>query len=949
MAKHHSSFNRAMVLIFIVIGISTWVFSNIDLPQKELTGLAGGGFFEVFDRDLAGMALTQSEAVAYLVQKRNEVETYSAAALTAQANAITFQTNAESFPVGDPSRQSNLALAEAQVIAAEQYTSLSAAIAGEVTSKQSEILGSGLDPNIYTSAFTQISMHYSTTLTVSTTARSSYDTTVETLTPTAPETPDEPVVTPPPPTAPPVVTTTGTLTTDSGDHTLDPTTSYEAIQVQVSYNDGTKGTGYYIFEDNGDGTVDVFWKGSSSELTVINTNIAPGDIQSVLQDGLEEWTYSDTSPVYQQIFTEVTITGDGTTTVTGTPTTVYDRGAEVASTIDPFSTSLATTFGSSGVTSASTGTDSPYLPPSALPSPSELTEGSVGTDTAGFVYPTTTEGIAGIGAIMDDAERIFAGKERSISSKWDPSTRTFSYQTTYAKDNNYRMNYYIDDYGHLYRTFGTGDDEQIQLITEDIDGGIYDHEMELMYVIQQKAENGQNLESEGFLKHTFDGDCDGCSPRHITSYLDRQDQQAEYMKEGGTGTTIKKSDIDKIYASVLALTQEIDGLSSGDVMLLKKAGMDDTAIRDAYNQIPPQYRGGAAEELSKEVRAINNHLADTGKGEWTYNGGVAYSGSIGGTSVGRSADGDVWIEIPGSDDKAPTKLYREGGGIVPKFYTLRTDGSKVYKDKGTVPKAEREALAEANSEIKKISTSVEADRRAGKIIDPESEEALSRAGYVQRAKMEVEYKKIEAYNQARFVGLLNSVFDKKLGAWSNGVPSKICAKVFGLDYYKQDGWTRVPENSSAYQIQAELLKNIRTVMIEGEKEEVFEGIYRYAYTVRLLTNSTVQWETYLKNSCTQELSIEVFYDYGLLYQGQHFLYHYAGSQTQDMIFEQGIDPVYLFDTACVQFDDELEPYCVSLIHGNGFATPEKGKDYGCTDYELEDHNVQGTDDLYVYE
>ncbi len=964
MAKHHSSFERAMVLIFLVIGISAWVFSNIDLPQEELVGLAGGGFFEVFDRDLTGMAFgSQSEALKYVQDQYATIKTKQELAEAARLQAQNYQNIASGAEEGSAIQQVSLQFAEVQVQLAESYNQEANVALTELLAEQANVLAAEVPSNIFDRYVTVSIESLSLTGASASSARSSYDTIITSLAPPEPDTPadadeeaDAPVITPPP--TAPVATTTdtygltdfSTLSTQPVDEErpieLEERKIYTGYKLESEFDDGTSYTGMYVIEPRADGNYDVVYIGDNNEgdgLYQINIgeDLTEDQILPAISGNLDDWTEGVPTDQY---LTPMTIHGDLTEQRDLDPSgrLVFTGGALDDAGITIVGAGLSDLLSlSRGAGSFVTTDPSPGTPVSLA---TATTEDSVLRDDDGFHVPKTADGIAKVAEQIALAAPVtLVGDPVSVSGSWNSEDRIFSYTTNNPSGDNYKMDYYVDDYGHLYRVIGdsTSDDALIQLITSETD--VYEHEQELMYAISESFDSPDGLGA--LSSRTYNGQF-VLSDDMIEDYLNRQDKQATFMTDD---TTIKRSDVDKIYASVLGLSQDL-GISSGEVMLLKKAGMDDKAIRDAYNQIPVQYRGGAAEELSKEVRAINNHLAETGKPGWTYNGGVAYSGTIGGTSVGRSAEGDVWIVLPGSDDKDPTKLYREGGGLIPKFYTLRTDGSKVYKDKGTVPKAEREALAEADREIKKISTKVEADRRAGKIDDPDDpDKTLSRAGYVQRAQMEVEYKKIEAYNQARFVGLLNSVFDKKLGAWSNGVPSKICAKVFGLDYYKQDGWTRVPENSSAYQIQSELLKNIRTVMIEGEKEEVFEGIYRYAYTIRLLTNSTVQWETYMKNSCTQETSIEVFYDYGLLYQGQHFLYHYAGSQTQDMIFEQGIDPVYLFDTACVQFDDELEPYCVSLIHGNGFATPEQGSDYDCEYTDLEDHNVQGTDDLYVYE
>ncbi len=185
-------------------------------------------------------------------------------------------------------------------------------------------------------------------------------------------------------------------------------------------------------------------------------------------------------------------------------------------------------------------------------------------------------------------------------------------------------------------------------------------------------------------------------------------------------------------------------------------------------------------------------------------------------------------------------------------------------------------------------------------------------------------------NQVRglLTGWLNNFIDKKLGGWSRGVPAGICAHILNFEYYKQDGWTRVPSNSSAEQLQSKLIANSRTVIIEGEKEEITVSLFRYAYTIKLLANQSIEWQTYLYNSCSGKTSVEQFYDYGYLAAGSYFSFHYAGAGDVDMIFDCTKEDC-LYDQACVVFTDGTPATCVSLVHGAGFETPNAGSDYDC--------------------
>jgi hypothetical protein len=959
MAKHHSSFERAMVLIFLVIGISAWVFSNVDLPQEELTGLAGGGFFEIFDRDLAGMTTfhfgevtNYDEAEEYLQNRVHELETVYNAIEAANTVVITANSLAAAAPEGSLERQNYLEQSESATRTAQELSRDANSFMSTYFHESDEVRSfmGRADSKSYDDS---INEYYDGAVSSARSTYEAYEETYYAYSPSYGIHYDG-------------ITAVDSLADIPGyeeivkPSSLIPFPVYSGYEIEMTYEDGGVDDAVVVLVPRGDvytiQLLEIDDDGNFQQTTIGET-VSQDSIVDKIQEHL-----IGRGVVQEALLTSITLTDGSEITELGDEATIISGGSEdlmgavlVESRVDSLLAHGGLASATDGLTTTGSTTadddDDDADDDDDDPPPEEKPYVPVDTisDASGYVSPTDAETVVEIGVGMDAATAIKA-------VNWDPSERIISYVS--EDGTGLKMDYYIDSNGYPYRVIGEGENAEVQLLYYDLSGGdattgegiIYDHEEELLVALALKGDNGLDLSLETF-DGTLDGEASGVGISHppIQDYLARINYQKEQMELSGKGTTIKKVELGKIFAAVLGLSQQIQGLSQADAMLLKEAGMEDDAIRDVYNQIPVQYRGGAAEELIKEVQGINTYLSSTlGKSGWSYHGGSAYSGTLdSGTQVGRSAEGDVWVLIPG--DSSGTKLYREGAGLVAKYYTIReSDGSKVYKDRGTVKSEEKKALAEANKQVKQVSAKVEADRRAGKIIGPDGE-ALTRAGYVQRAQMEVEYKKIEAYNQARFVGLLNSLLDEKWGAWSNGVPSKICAKVFGLEYYKQDGWTRVPENSSAYQIQADLLKNIRTVMIEGEKEEIFEGMYRYAYTIRLLTNSTVQWETYLKNSCTKETSIEVFYDYGLLYQGQHFLYHYAGSQTQDMIFEQDIDPVYLFDTACVQFDDEFDPYCVSLIHGNGFATPDEGSEYGCREYDLEDHMFQGVNDPYVYE
>lgn len=158
------------------------------------------------------------------------------------------------------------------------------------------------------------------------------------------------------------------------------------------------------------------------------------------------------------------------------------------------------------------------------------------------------------------------------------------------------------------------------------------------------------------------------------------------------------------------------------------------------------------------------------------------------------------------------------------------------------------------------------------------------------------------------------------------VPAKICQNAYGIDYEKSDSWMAVPYNTTPYELGRELVANARTVIINGEKEEITPALLRYAYSLRMLGDKSVEWETYMQNSCTGRDTKSRMYDHGALSAGQHFYFHYAGSQGS-MIFNCEQEEC-VYDLACVKFADEDEPYCVDLTNGAGFITVPTNM-YGC--------------------
>lgn len=221
--------------------------------------------------------------------------------------------------------------------------------------------------------------------------------------------------------------------------------------------------------------------------------------------------------------------------------------------------------------------------------------------------------------------------------------------------------------------------------------------------------------------------------------------------------------------------------------------------------------------------------------------------------------------------------------------------------------------------------------------------------YYERVQMNQQYQRTRIQFTGRLSGWLSGMISSgqlipgidatKVGPGlsdaANKVPGLICQNAYGLSYDQGNSWIRsVQPNATPWMAQAQLMENARIATIDGEKEEIIDHLFRYAYSLRLLGDTSVEWETYLKNSCTNVRSDDVeggFYDWGHLGPGQHEYKHYAGSSGEDMIFNCEVEEC-IFDEACVQLADEPAPYCVPLVNGAGFRTVDTAA-YGCWDPE----------------
>ncbi|PIN79384.1 hypothetical protein COV16_04520, partial [Candidatus Woesearchaeota archaeon CG10_big_fil_rev_8_21_14_0_10_34_8] len=285
-------------------------------------------------------------------------------------------------------------------------------------------------------------------------------------------------------------------------------------------------------------------------------------------------------------------------------------------------------------------------------------------------------------------------------------------------------------------------------------------------------------------------------------------------------------------------------------------------------------------DLDAEEKAINNYMADEYEGDVYYDVTTGhYEGKIGEYGVLYNGD-DIGIYVKTETYNGYVYKHKENGKTT--YYTCKGGAntcSGKQQEKYDDGSSLRKDFKSAENEVDKVAEEV-ADKLKDETINLKYKMTVREASYRKGV-----YEKQAAQTRALISGWLNKWIDNALGGWSKGVPAGICAHIFGLEYYKEDGWVRTAMNASSTELQAQLIANSHTVIIEGEKEEIDTNLYRYAYTLRLLANQTTEWQTYLYNSCDDETSEEVFYDYGALSAGEYYSFHYAGYADQDMIFD----------------------------------------------------------------
>jgi hypothetical protein len=219
----------------------------------------------------------------------------------------------------------------------------------------------------------------------------------------------------------------------------------------------------------------------------------------------------------------------------------------------------------------------------------------------------------------------------------------------------------------------------------------------------------------------------------------------------------------------------------------------------------------------------------------------------------------------------------------------------------------------------------------------------------EQARVEADWNNLVSNSRGKINTILNSYYDEWLGPLSQGIPASMCGdslykkesesssgqKVFGMS---------LPKSSYESEQKKNILDNIKTVIVEGEKTQVSDTIYRYAVTWKLIGDKSEEWKIWLYNSCTKESSYELsrttdgaegWYDDGTLsnlqFTGLHMAFQLeCDKDAKGCRYNQAcITFLSSGTTAAGEGDgtaltlDPKDSYCVNLIYGQGFDSSEK--------------------------
>ncbi len=201
--------------------------------------------------------------------------------------------------------------------------------------------------------------------------------------------------------------------------------------------------------------------------------------------------------------------------------------------------------------------------------------------------------------------------------------------------------------------------------------------------------------------------------------------------------------------------------------------------------------------------------------------------------------------------------------------------------------------------------------------------------YVQKWRAE-QMRNFMSFSVSKVSQILAAYLDNLLGPFSNGVPSLLC----GDSIVREKGedveiaGLKIPHDNFVSKKEHDIFSKIRTAIIGGERAELTEDAYRYAVSVKLISEKNgLKWQLYLYNSCTHEDSKDIWLEHGTLSKQQYFINHFAGNDKEDMVFECSVDKVCRFNKVCLKFNDEAMPRCVPLI--GKFSTKGKTGSLSC--------------------
>ncbi len=301
-----------------------------------------------------------------------------------------------------------------------------------------------------------------------------------------------------------------------------------------------------------------------------------------------------------------------------------------------------------------------------------------------------------------------------------------------------------------------------------------------------------------------------------------------------------------------------------------------------------------------------------------FNGKIEYKGN-GGHRVYDADDeyvGEFQVGIAGKNEFVPDRNYKDSEGNLLSL----------------------EEIEEIEGEIKKVNENLEPIK-----------EMNDKAGFLADDRAKAEYKNKMASNfLGRLKNAMNTHFDNWLGQYTYGIPAAICGDSLYADTTKSKSkagglipgaFDFEPEKRTQFksEMERQILEDMRTVVITGEKNELTENLYRYAVSLKLIGDKSEDWKLYLYNSCTNENSMQKsietegslgWYQQGSLEKRSYVETVFAGSMGHNMVFDCSKGDFCRFDKVCIDFTNSKNE-CFSLANGDGFITEGKTGSTSC--------------------